>query len=371
MINNVKNVAKVTKSAIVKKGENRRLSFEEKGFCVALCNGKIQCRESKNLSDLCPMIKKASVAWVDYIVEDFEKDLVKMATELGFSEFLVKNFLKNIKSGYWDLGNEMGILLPAIRAKGFDVMLNPLLILMRKNVLVTLHTGETIRFFRVRRYAETLIKKLPEKGLQTDKMTMLLIRLLEENNGRNFDYLQKIEEQGDELSKVLADTKTPRDIIGKDIYQMKHALITYLSGLWSSVDALSSLHHGDADLLTDDPKLLNRLSHLIVDVHAQIGLAEHLSEVLASGLEVLQSIYNNQLQILNNRLALLVSYLTIIGTALLVPNTIATVAGNTMFGFTEKDIGWYIGLILVSTVVATLIAWWIVMRMKLLPKSPE
>lgn len=363
----------VSKDADASCSENGKLSFEEKGFCVALCNGKIQCKESKNLSDLCPMTKKASVVWVDYIVDDFDKDLIEMATELGFSEFLVKNFLKNTKSGYWDLGNELGILIPSIHVKGFDVMLHPLLILMRENVLVTLHTSETIRFFRVRRYAETLIKKLPEKSLQTDKMTMLLIRLLEENNSRNFDYLQKIEEQGDELSKLLADTKTARtsDVIGKEIYKMKHALIVYLSGLWSSVDALSSLHHGDADLLTDDPKLLQRLSHLINDVQAQIGLAEHLSEVLASGLEVLQSMYNNQLQILNNRLALLAGYLAIIGTALLVPNTIATVVGNSMFEFTKNDITWFISMLVISTIAATLIVWWLVKRMRLLPKSPE
>ncbi len=60
--------------------------------------------------------------------------------------------------------------------------------------------------------------------------------------------------------------------------------------------------------------------------------------MLASGLEVLQSIYNNQLQILNNKLALLGAYLAIIGTALLVPNTIATVAGNSMFRFEAGDI---------------------------------
>jgi hypothetical protein len=42
-----------------------------------------------------------------------------------------------------------------------------------------------------------------------------------------------------------------------------------------------------------------------------------------------------------------------------------------MFEFTKNDITGYISLILVSTIVATLIAWWIVKKMKLLPKSPE
>lgn len=345
--------------------------FEKKGFCAALCNGEVKCRDSDDLDDLCPMIENSSLTWIDYIVDDFENDIVDMAVKLGFSEGLVKRFDSREKSAYEDFGIEMGIMVPAIRVNEFNVMLNPLLILMRGNVLVTLHTSETIRFFRVRRYAESLIKKIPERMLQTDKMTMLLIRIIDENNARNFDHLQEIEENGDELSHVLANPKTPRDIISRDIYQMKHALIEYLGGLWATVDVLNSLHHGDAELLTDDPKILERLSDLISQVHDQIGLAEHLSEVLASGLEVLQSIYNNQLQILNNRLAMLAGYLAIIGTALLVPNTIATIAGNTAFGFTEKDAPWYMAFLLVSTVVATVTAWFLVRKFSLLPKNPE
>lgn len=144
---------------------------------------------------------------------------------------------------------------------------------------------------------------------------------------------------------------------------MKHALIIYLGGLWATVDALNSLRYGDANLLTDDPKLLNRMSGLLGEVNTQIGLAEHLSEVLASGLEVLQSIYNNQLQILNNRLALTVAYLTIVGTAVLVPNTLATILSGSMWQLSADFQGPYIILLAVSTIVATALAWWTVKRM--------
>jgi len=258
-----------------------------------------------------------------------------------------------------------------MRVEGFEVALDPLLILIRKNMLVTLHTSETKRFFRLRRYAETLLRKLPAHMPQADKATLFLIRIIGENNARNFDYLQVIEEQGDELSHKLSDTKTSRSELGSEIYLMKHALIQYLAGLWATADALGSLRHGDADLLADDEKILGRISGLLNEVNTQIGLAEHLSEVLASGMEVLQSIYNNQLQLLNNRLSLLVSYLTIIGTALLVPNTIATVLSSSMFQFSEADEGWYLPLIIVSTVVSTAFAWWAVKKVGLLPKSPD
>jgi len=345
--------------------------YKARGFCATLHDEKTQCVRSDYLEDLEHFIKKKDIVWVDYIVDEFETESMRIAIKLGFTELLVKNLLKSARSGYEDFNNEMGLFLPAIHVNGFDVVLRPMLILLKKNMILTLHTSETTRFFRVRRYAATLLKKLPKSMPQNDKMTMLLIRIIDESNARNFDYLQVIEEHGDKLSQELSDPKTSREAIGKKIYQMKHALIVYLSGLWATVDALGSLRYGDADLITDDPKIIDRITGLVGEVHAQIGLAEHLSDVLASGLEVLQSIYNNQLQILNNRLALVVAYLTIIGTALLVPNTIATVAGNAMFNFTPADIGWYLWLIVISTIVATALSWWAVDRLGLLPKKPD
>ncbi|MEM3400088.1 MAG: CorA family divalent cation transporter [Candidatus Micrarchaeia archaeon] len=352
---------------------NGQTALEEMGFCAVLSRGgETRHAESKNANDFCPMLADASVAWVDYVVGDnFEGESIEVAKTLGFSELLVKNLLKNTRSGYEDFGNEMGLLLPAIRVRGFDVLLDPLLILIRENVIVTLHTIETRRFFRVRKYAETLLRKLPRGAPQNDKITLLLIRLIEENNARNFDHLREIEEHGDELSAELLNTKSPPSRIGNKIYSMKHALIVYLGALWATVDALDSLRYGDADLLTDNPRILDRIGGLIADVNGQIGLSEHMSEVLASGLEVLQSIYNNQLQILNNRLSLLVAYLTILGTALIVPNTLATVASVPVFPLDTKDQWWFLGVIVVSTVVSVVGMWIVVRKSGLMPHRPE
>jgi magnesium transporter len=345
--------------------------FEQKGFCATLEAGKTKRVGALNVTDLCGNIGTASLAWIDYVVEDFEKEAMSVAASLGFSELLLRSLLASPKGGYEDFENEMGILLPAIYLEGTDVKIDQLVIMMREGLLVTLHTKEVKRFFRLRRYAETLLRKIPQKIPSKDKLTLLLIRIIDENNGRNFDYLRGIEERGDQLSKQLADPQISRNVIGTNIYEMKHALIVYLGGLWSTVDTLNALRYGDAELLADNQKILNKITALVGEVNSHIGLAEHLSEVLASGLEVLQSIYNNQLQVLNNRMAMLVAYLTIIGTALLVPNTIATVTGNSMFTFTSEDIPWYLTLILLSTAVSTYISWWAVTRFGLLPQSPE
>jgi magnesium transporter len=68
----------------------------------------------------------------------------------------------------------------------------------------------------------------------------------------------------------------------------------------------------------------------------------------------MQSIYNNQLQNLNNRFALVTAYLTVLGTAFLVPNTIATIVGS--LGGTIAEQWWYVPLLVISTVVATLVS---------------
>ena len=58
------------------------------------------------------------------------------------------------------------------------------------------------------------------------------------------------------------------------------------------------------NFLTDDPKLVNLFAAMVEQVKSQIGLSEHMSEVLASGIEATQAIYNNQLTIANNQLTI-------------------------------------------------------------------
>ncbi len=167
---------------------------------------------------------------------------------------------------------------------------------------------------------------------------------------------------------------------------MKHVLIDYLNVLWATKDVIDSLRYGDADLITNDEKLLGRIGILSDNIdrhielseqmsnvlssglevmqsiynnqlHRHIELSEQMSNVLSSGLEVMQSIYNNQLQDTNNRFALVTAYLTVLGTALLVPNTIATIAGSgVIMGVTMGEQTWYIPLLIISTIVATAVS---------------
>lgn len=311
----------------------------------------------------------SALTWLNFTVKDMEKEGAEIATTFGFSESLVPTLLKGYFANFDDRDVELGILLPAVRVKKVDFSWFPLIILVRKNLILTIHTEEVTRLVNFSRYAEAFVRKLPESKLPEDKVTLMLCRIIDENNNRNFEQLREIEDQADWLSESLLDPKAQRDLLGRNIYEMKHTLITYLNALWRTLDVLNNLRYGDADCITDNPKVLARVNMLVVDVTQQISLSEHMSEVLASGLEVLQSIYNNQLQMLNNRMSLAMTWLTILGTAVLVPNTLATIGG--MIPMDGALLNAFLLLIVLSTVASTALAWWWVGHRVHLPSKAD
>ena len=101
------------------------------------------------------------------------------------------------------------------------------------------------------------------------------------------------------------------------------------------------------------------------DLTRQISISEQMSSVLASGLEVLQSIYNNQLTILNNKLSLLAVWMAVIGTAFIVPNTIATVFGTPI----GEHVEWRTQLLIMilSTLVSVIFVYLFIKKRSILP----
>ena len=390
--------------------------FDEnnRGFCAILNKKGVQSSFSLKIDDFASQIEHTSVAWIDYIIDDFEKDASESAAKIGFSEELVKRLLQDIRGNYEDLDTELGLVLPVVHVEGFDINIEPLLILIRDNLLVTIHTRKRSRFYLMRRYAENYLKKLPKKTKTIDLLTLLLVRIIDENNSWNFKQLQEMDERSDDLTMDLKDNNVVPPHVGDQVYQMKHALLKYLSALWGTGDILSSLRYGDADLISDTPLILDRIAQLQNEVHQQLGLAEHLSDVIASGLESLKSIYNNQLQdrnnqlqdvnnslqtrnnllqeknnqlqdlnntlseknnrltATNNRITLLGAFLAILGAGFVVPNTIATVFSQTnIFTFSPRDMPWYIALILTSTIITLGLVYWWVKRIGLLPNISD
>jgi magnesium transporter len=351
--------------------ENDKCHTEKCAYYVSLgIDGIPKKVESDNVSEIVNLLKEDALEWMDFSVENINEDTYFIASHLKFSLQLIASVLSNRYSAYDDLEIELGLMVPAVRVEKFDVKVNPLIILIRKNLVVTIHPKEVVRLQKIYRYADIFMKKIRHDAPWNDKLTILLTRIIDENNEKNFIGLRMIEDEGDDLGKYMVDIHAPRDQIGKDIYKMKHALITYLDTLWASWDVINSLRYGDAEIISDNPKLLQRIGILGADINRQIALSEHMSEVLASGLEVLQTIYNNQLQVLNNRLAFIATWLAILATAVMVPNTIATIFGIPSIGTNISPFWVYFWLIL-STAMATLVMYWVLRQKKWLPPKLE
>jgi len=417
--------------------QNRESDLSEEknlSFCFTLTKSGTQSKRSSKIEDFLPLIEQASIAWIDLKVEDFERETLEAGTKIGFSELLIKQLLTRVgddirfKGGYEDYDTEMGLLLPSIYVKGLDITINPVFMLLKKNIVVTIRSNKTHVFRNLHRYAEPFLKRLPQELKQEDLLTLLLIRILDENNERNFEQLHEIDKWSEDLTRDLNDEGIVRRAVGDQIYQMKLTLVRYLSCLWGTSDTLNSIRYGDADIVSDDAQILDKISLLIREVRDNLSLADHLSDVLASGLEILQSIHNNQLQdrnnllqdrnnvlqgknnkladlnnklqeknnllqeknnkmqeysnqmtllnnrltVLNNKITLLAAFLAILSAGFIVPNTIATVMSQTnIFVFSPADMGWYLTLIVASTILTTILVWLWVRRKGLLPKATE
>ena len=336
-------------------------------FCVAMLKNGSTVKIEGKVDEFLPTLKDADFAWINTQVNDLKKDGSKVASMLGFNPSIISELESQRFSGYDDHTTELGLLLPAVKVTELEVEINKLIILMKNNIVVTIHGEHVTRLAKFSRYAVTFFKKVPKNLDDIDKISLVLIRILDENNERNFDGIRAIQEQGEEISKYLVETQKFRQELGRDIYKMKHALITYMEALWASLDVVHYLRYGDAEMITDDTIILQKVGMLSGDLTRQISISEQMSNVLASGLEVMQSIYNNQLTQLNNRFSLLAVWMALVGTAFLVPNTIATVFGTPI----ADHLGWktQLWIIILSTSASVFFVYWLMKRRGLFPKA--
>jgi len=335
-------------------------------FCVAMLKNGNTVRMGGKAEDFLETIRESDFAWINVQVQNLVEDGKKIASLLGFKPSIISELTSQRFSGYDDHTTELGLMLPAVHVTQLTVTINKLIILIKSNLIITIHEEQITRLVKFARYAVTSFKKIPKNHDDIDKISLVLIRILDENNERNFDGIRSIQEQGEEISKYLIETNAFRKELGSDIYKMKHALISYLEALWASLDVIHYLRYGDAELITDDPIILQKVGMLSTDLTRQISISEQMSSVLASGLEVLQSIYNNQLTILNNKFSLLAVWLAVLGTAFIVPNTIATIFGTAV----GDHLDWHSQLIvlLASTVFSMAAVYFALRRKGLLPK---
>ncbi|MCX6697838.1 MAG: hypothetical protein NTV84_09885 [Methanoregula sp.] len=180
-----------------------------------------------------------------------ENEIEQIAQIAGFSKIPIPKLTTGFYSAYEDYDTELGIMLPSVTMKNDEMSVHPLFVLIRDNFILTVHSVDINRLLRFSRYAQPFFKRLTAEST-CDKITLMLERIIDENNDRNFEYLREIEMHGDAISKSLIEESIAKKKIAHNIYLMKHVLIDYLNVLWATKDVINSLQYGDADLITND-----------------------------------------------------------------------------------------------------------------------
>ena len=132
-----------------------------------------------------------------------------------------------------------------------------------------------------------------------------------------------------------------------ELSNMKRSLLTFLNAVWATHDTVRNVKFGDPDMITDDDDVLEKFEVILGRLDRQIQMAENVMEIIATGATIIQTETSNQL-------TKLIVWLTVAATAVLVPNTIATI-----FGIPDLQISWtwIIPILVVSTLISVIVTY--------------
>jgi magnesium transporter len=331
-------------------------------------SGTVTKHYDQVMSRAIEMAASGYFSWVDHTASDIA-EAKAVAVGFGFSAGIMDTLRNDDLSEYADNDTELGLKIPSVRLERPEPEIEPAYFLMRENLILTIHGVEASHLMHFSRYADTYLRKMPAQTL-SERRTMFLIRLLDENCNDHFDQLRFIEDHADAVGYELAEMDAHIRDVGKRIFQVKHITVVYLSTLWHMLDVINSLRYGDAELIDDNQKILGRMNQMSEEVSKQVELSEAMSEVLVSGMDVLQSLYANQLLIVNNRMVLALTWMTVLGTALLVPNTLATIFAYAL-GLDFNLMIWSLLVIIMATITMSSLAYWWTKSWTVVPRSPD
>lgn len=305
----------------------------------------IKAEEVLSVSSSC------TVSWTECIVDDLPAAAQEVTKALGITldpSILLGSYL----SGYEDRGDTLGLMFPIITFAGGKVRPMPMLIYIRKDHVVTIQDEHAGQILRLSEYASTFFRRLPTKPEDwPDRQTTLLIRIIDELSEHNFTVLRMIVEAAEQIEIDLAGLRQiPRDL-PLEMSNIKTSVLRFLNAIWATHTTVHSLRYGDPDMVSDNDVILAKLDPILAGLERQIQMAEHVLELLTAGMNVLQTE-------VSNKLGSFLLWLTVIGTAVLVPNTVATIYGA--FPAEESEsLPRLLGLIF-STVGATYASYWFV-----------
>ena len=307
---------------------------------------------SSDNAKLAKVAENADIAWSNCIVDDVRKDSEAVAALFKFNVNLVKKVLEGRYSSFIDNETQVALMLPSIQVKSGKIKIHPVIVLIRPGLILTVQDKDITRFANFARYAETHLRKMHAAWDRTDRLTWILLRLIDENNERNYTGIKTLAGQIDKLGKLLADQDLGFAKIADATYDLKHNVTFFLSALWENYHTLRILNHGDIQMLSGRPEILDRFTELIDENAWYIQLGENLTLIMGSGAEAMQDYHNIHLVKFNNILTFVTTWLGVLGTMFLVPNTIATAMASSTFQLGTGDAWWYTLMLVTVTLVS-------------------
>lgn len=305
-------------------------------------------KPSVQLEEAARTISLGHLTWIECVVDNIVEETPMILANLGINmdpSVLLSGYVSN----YEDRGDTLGLMLPFVVTGANKTQTSPLLIFIKKDLVVTIHDDYGGKITRLYNYSNTLLRKLPkEPESWADRQTTLVTRIIDELSETNFSILRLIVERAEQLELDLAGARQIQKDLSLELSDMKTSLLTFLNAVWATYDTVQNLKYGDAEMISDDEIILGKFEVLLGRLDRQIQMSENVMQVVATGINVIQAE-------VSNKLATLIVWLTVAGTAVLVPNTLATIFG--IFPDQERNFAWMIATIVGSTALSAYVTY--------------
>jgi magnesium transporter len=301
-----------------------------------------------NLEELPEIILAKHLTWIECVVDSITDDAPKILEKCNIS-MDASLLLSGYVSSYEDRGDTLGLMIPFVVPGNNKTLTAPILIFIKKDLIVTIHDDYGGKITRLYNYAPTLLRKLPKEAESwADRQTILLARIIDEISEANYSILRLIVERAEQFEIDLAGSRQVTRDISLELSNMKTSLLTFLNAIWASYDTVHNLKYGDAELVSDDEVILGKFEVILGRLDRQIQMSENVMQMVATGANVVQTE-------VTNKVTILIIWWTVAGTAELVPNTIATVFG--LYPNHEAVFWPIVGTVIFSAALATTVAY--------------
>ena len=292
-----------------------------KGISVAgMQEGTPFKKPTVNLEELPDIISGQHLTWIECVVDSITDDAPQILEKCSIA-MDASVLLAGYVSSYEDRGETLGLMIPFVVPGNNKTVTAPILIFIKKDLIVTIHDDYGGKITRLYNYAPTLLRKLPkDKDNWADRQTILLARIIDEISEANFSILRLIVERAEQFEIDIAGSRQITRDISLELSNMKTSLLTFLNAIWASYDTVHNLKFGDADMVSDDEGILGKFEVILGRLDRQIQMAENVMQMVATGVNVVQAE-------VTNKVTIFIIWWTVAGTAALVPNTLATVFG--------------------------------------------